>query len=392
MTTRLSDIFDLDLFQQMQDEGYVNVQTHPTEPLFIANYGHKAQTDRVWNDVTIACRGLIYNDQGEIVARGFPKFFNWDDSGQPYPPTGPMVLSTKFDGSLGILYRRPSDGSLAVATRGSFTSSQAIHATDRLYELIREWDGENSNLNLLLRHNLNYRRTPVFEIIYPENRIVVDYKNEDRLVLLDVIDNETGVSDLTAFDNLFWLDKAEKIIVHGGFSVDLTHTIPTGEEGFVLYWPGSGFRCKMKSAEYVELHRVVTGLSEKTVWQMLGNGKTVEDIKAGIPDELYAFVDAVASSLNEKMFTLIDQVYQDYDAAVYRLGPGNKSLMPMRPDPSNQAYRAAFARIAAENPTTRAYLFMVLDNKPSEDLWSAVWKTIKPSGDTRAWNRSEDEE
>jgi hypothetical protein len=34
--------------------------------------------------------------------------------------------------------------------------------------------------------------TYLFEIIYPENRIVVDYNGEERLVLLGIINTETG--------------------------------------------------------------------------------------------------------------------------------------------------------------------------------------------------------
>ena len=44
-------------------------------------------------------------------------------------------------------------------------------------------------------------KTYLFEIIYPENRIVVDYGDYKGLVLIDVIDNETGKSDLQEFDD-----------------------------------------------------------------------------------------------------------------------------------------------------------------------------------------------
>ncbi len=70
----------------------------------------------------------------------------------------------KMDGSLGILYW--IDDKPFLATRGAFESEQAIKGT----ELLRK----HQNLNKL---NRNY--TYLFEIIYPSNRIVVDYGAEE---------------------------------------------------------------------------------------------------------------------------------------------------------------------------------------------------------------------
>ncbi|HRF99146.1 MAG TPA: hypothetical protein PLZ51_28235, partial [Aggregatilineales bacterium] len=74
----------------------------------------------------------------------------------------------KMDGSLGILYRW--QGAYYIATRGNFDSDQAIWATIFLrthYDL----------------HNLADEYTLLFEIIYPDNRIVVNYGQRQDLVL-----------------------------------------------------------------------------------------------------------------------------------------------------------------------------------------------------------------
>ncbi len=39
-------------------------------------------------------------------------------------------------------------------------------------------------------------KTYLFEIIYPENRIVIDYGDSDDLILLSIINNETGFDEL----------------------------------------------------------------------------------------------------------------------------------------------------------------------------------------------------
>lgn len=385
MTKRphLSELFDLDLLESEVAAGYVNRRlNYGYEPLAILNYGPTVQYEKRWNDVTTKARGLIYNTETfEVVSRAFDKFFNWDDSSVQYPPAGSMVLSTKFDGSLGILYR--DQYVLKIATRGSFQSEQAIHASEKLYwDLYRDteeyWVAYDTSLKTDLSRLLNANKTPVFEIIYPGNRIVVDYRGADRLVLLDVIDNATGHSDFEAFDALRWEDKAEKRLIAGGFSDTLAHDIPVGEEGFVLYFPHTGFRTKMKSAEYVELHRVVTGLSKKSVWEMVGQGNTVQQIKDNIPDELFEWVDETVRELRLKQYGILDEIG---DAWFHITGDDLETKIMTRKQ---------FALKAQKYPHLRGYLFNILDGVSEEDLAKKVWSTLKPVGDTRAFAQSED--
>src|SRR5512146_92970 len=127
---RLGDLFDLNLFFEMLLTGYVRRQWSPDAHLAILNYTEKATYERVWNDVTKTCRGLIYDvETAEVRARPFRKFFNY---GEPGAELGslyePASVTNKVDGSLGVLYEGV-DG-LAIATRGSFTSDQAVHATE----------------------------------------------------------------------------------------------------------------------------------------------------------------------------------------------------------------------------------------------------------------------
>src|SRR6218665_3128285 len=110
---------------------YINVQKHPRADLYIYNYSAKAQYDRVWNEWTLACRGLIMNADYEVEARPFKKFFNWGEIVTQVIPQEPFEIYEKMDGSLGILYW--IDEIPYIATRGSFNSDQAKVATEMLH-------------------------------------------------------------------------------------------------------------------------------------------------------------------------------------------------------------------------------------------------------------------
>jgi RNA ligase len=129
-------------------EGWLIKQTHPKLPLTIWNYSQKTQFERFWNSITLSCRGLVTDDDGRIVARPFKKFFNIEQHDQL--PSLDFEVFEKMDGSLGILFYYVNEW--IIASRGSFTSDQAIKAK----ELLSKYP-----LN-----KLDKNKTYCFEIIY----------------------------------------------------------------------------------------------------------------------------------------------------------------------------------------------------------------------------------
>ena len=68
----------LNILNKYHEEGLLYKQVHPTLPLTIWNYTEKVQYEGLWDEVTLACRGLITDDTGTPVVRPFKKFFNYD--------------------------------------------------------------------------------------------------------------------------------------------------------------------------------------------------------------------------------------------------------------------------------------------------------------------------
>lgn len=259
--------------QDMIDQGYIRVREHPEDPSYkIYSYTEKAQYEKVWNEHTIECRGLIERG-GEVIARPFPKFFNYGEH-----PEGSLDLDKtytaydKADGSLGIVYIAP-DGLPAVATRGSFNSEQAIWATKWLREQHPEYRP--------MKHT-----TELFEIIYPDNRIVLDYGGFEGLIYLGSMDTR---------DNDYYEPhnkppegfKVVELIAKGTLKELLALPPRNNAEGVVLVCPWPDTLIKVKQDDYIALHKIVTNFTERNVWRMFyDNGEEEwQDYLAKLPDE-----------------------------------------------------------------------------------------------------------
>lgn len=358
----LHDIMDAaDLARAIAD-GYVTNRLNDSGTLAILNYTPKAQYDNHWTDVTKACRGLIYDTEtSEVVARPFEKFFNWDQGAVKYPPPGPVLRMPKMDGSLGILYTEVDpqkfDSSVTsrykIATRGSMNSEQAVWATRKFNDMLYI-TGEAMDFFPAVG------KTYLFEIIYPENRIVVNYGDQERLTLLDVIDNETGFSDTSEFEACDWPDKVERVLLPG-FDSGQVVDIPPGEEGFVYLWPVRNFRTKMKAAEYIELHRIIFNLTPKNIWRAMVAGKSLEEIKEPFPDEFYDEINGIWANLEAAVMLISDKVFTEYNSI----------------DPTLD--RKSFASAVKKRPRQiQGMLFALKDGK---DIRESILRMVEPKGD-----------
>lgn len=250
----LFDLIDPEELDKAIAAKHVKCSLHNTEPLAILNYTQSCTWERAWTETTRLCRGLIYRtDTMEIVARPFAKFFNYGE-----PEAGQIdvnrhvVVTDKMDGSLGILYPLPIAGGHAIATRGAFHSEQAEHAT-------AVWRERYSGKWLPLNGS-----TALFEIIYPENRIVLDYKGLDDLVMVAEVRIDSGL-DLGPFD---WIGRHAKTFPYCSLSSALRARPRKNAEGMVAYF-GDGKRVKIKQADYMALHRVITGTTVRRLWTFL---------------------------------------------------------------------------------------------------------------------------
>jgi RNA ligase len=178
-------ILDMDGLRRLNQARLVNLIRDPASGLIIADYSARAQFDEAWDayPVLLDCRGTILTEDGAVVAKPFRKFFNLGErSGTQIDQVlglGEPEITHKLDGSMATLFYSTPERAFRLATRGSFISSQAVHATDL-------WRARHDDAPV------DPALTYVFEVLYPANRIVVDYGERDELVLIGLVETASG--------------------------------------------------------------------------------------------------------------------------------------------------------------------------------------------------------
>ena len=265
-----------------------------------------------------------------------------------------------MDGSLGIIHLN-LNGLPRVASRGSFESDQAIHATAVLHA---RYPGLVNLRDI----------TPLVEIVYPANRIVVDYGVLDDLVLLGGVDIITGEylgPDETA-RLVGWSGPRTKVFEYATLRDALTAEDRIGMEGLCVRYLDENRIVKIKQADYVRLHRIVTGLSERTVWEHMSESKPLGDLLGPLPDELHEWTRRVWDRIEEAESTIEGRAWEAHARIIASL-----------PDDFE---RGEYASHAKECRDLTPLLFHLLDGR---DLRASILRTLKPAGDTRARTVSE---
>lgn len=330
------------------NDGLLYKQTHPTLPLTIWNYTPAVQYGEKWDEVTLACRGLVTDNEGNIVARPFKKFFNIEEN--KHTPTKDFEVFEKMDGSLGIIFKYK--GEVIYATRGSFTSDQAKWMENYCKEY---------NFKDILVEGFTY----LFEIIYPENRIVVDYEGQERLVLLGIIKTETG--EEIPYDDIVvapW-DIVEKYDGIRDYS-ELKNKVLQNHEGFVVRF-SNGDRIKIKGEEYLRLHKIMTNISTTGVWEHLSKGGDINDLLKDVPDEFYKKVKEYADLLKYGYYQVSEYCGKAHD--YFRYGKYNDREM----EPTKKQFADHVMNYG--HPPYRAVMFAMWDKKPYDKL---IWNILKP--------------
>lgn len=284
------------------------------------------------DELACLCRGLIVCDYGDgdyfIVAHPFPRFFNAGSShAAPLNWDGSIVFQEKLDGTLCIVYYWKGDW--RVATRGNPDAN--IPCADGLtfaQKFVRASGYASVDRALKAMFNMapTYIDTTLcFELVGPDNQIVVPYENS-RVVFLGAFRLWTGydnpAKEITGF--LSFQAKDANLPHQWEFNnlreaVDWLEENTTGLdlEGFVAV-DSNGNRVKVKSKKYLTIARTISRITtQEDMLECIIRGID-DDVTAWVPETRRLEIESLKLKFSSWMARLDKQLdeYQQNHAVV----------------------------------------------------------------------------
>jgi len=352
-------------FGQYVDDRLLRQVISPCGRLVLWNYTDHCTYEKAWDDVTLNARGTVYEiATGKVVARAFPKFFNFgelnDDKKADIINARYFESFEKMDGSLGIVYFY--DGEWRVNTRGSFTSDQAIKGKEMLDSRYKT-------------KNMNKENTYLVEIVYPENKIIVNYGQEEFLSLLGIYNNEYE-TDLN--ENIKIHSLKTNLIVTPATTFDSIvelqnhlETLDHTEEGYVVRLE-NGYRVKFKSAEYLRVARIVNHLTPLSLWKAMENGVVKVDYLEHLPEEFREEADALVDQIEASYGELDQALYYEYSCI------GVELRLEDGPTPENLKKLGLYIKEGKSVHGSVHFNFLKKSGRIGLDKY--IMKTIRPTG------------
>lgn len=339
-----------EVLNQYIENGLILANKHPIYDIWILNYSPKTQGKGFWDEYTLSCRGLVIDAKGRILARTFQKFRNLEEHDpSDIDMTQPFEIFEKMDGSLIILFYYEEIMEWVIASRGSFISEQVQEA--------------KKQFKTGVFGKLNKKNTYLFETIYPENRIVVDYGKTNDIFLLAVIETRSGkeiaYEDIVKMYSKFFkiVEKIYDVNVNNLF--ELRDYEEDNKEGFVIRFQ-NGFRVKVKFDEYVRLHGILTNVSNITVWEHLKSGYDFDRLFDRVPDEFYQWLRKTISKLTNDFNEIERLALKDF-IRIYHI---------------NEIVDRKIFADEAKKTKYHSILFKLYDKRPYNEI---IWKLIRPT-------------
>ena len=293
--------YDISKFEELVEQGFL--RKSEKDDMVLYGYTDHCTFERHWNEYTRVARGLILNKHtGEVIAKPFPKFFNLGEMPETFLPNVLIEKNyetfEKVDGSLGIIFFH--DGRWQIATRGSFYSEQAQKGA----ELLKKYNLDRAPIGM----------TILAEIIYPENKIIVDYGDQEKLVVLGGFDRNSGhefspstMEDMAEFLGMEFAKRYSYTIEE---MIALQKTMSKNEEGFVVRY-SSGLRVKIKGDEYMKIAKMISSMSPISFWESMEGGVVNRTYLAQLPEDIRNEFEPIVDELEQQYSKIMSEIVQD---------------------------------------------------------------------------------
>ncbi len=284
--------------------------------------------------VRLECRGLLFDTEtGDIIRRPLEKFHNYGEKGtyDTLDWSEDHIVMDKRDGSMIAAFI--NDGKVRFGTRAGITE-HSIKAEKHL----------TSRLAQELRVCIETGYTPIFEWTSPENQIVLKYSSDD-IRLLAIRNRVTGEyvswSDLQNWSFVF------KIPIVDSFDIKLSQDYVfnyrqtvSGVEGYVVFFPSTGFHIKIKTDDYSKMHRAVSFMERENMILPVVLDELYDDILPALDDERQAKLKDYAAAVLHEVADYVEDIEMDVswiktefdtrkDQALWIQGNTDKRLWPV---------------------------------------------------------------
>lgn len=295
------------------------VSTMQEGSFLILKYRPEVNFFDLWNEFYMETRGLVIDiDKMELVSCPYRKFFNLNEK----PITQINVITELINKAYNVTIKNKEDGSmiscsryngnLVVSTSGALNSSQALWAKafiEKHYPTLME--------------SLPEHLTFIFEAIYPENHIVVDYGLREDLILTNIRNKKTGrlleEAEIEHYAMLFNLPTPQKEttglleLIKAAKNRDLYPA--ESKEGwvFIIRTKDEERLFKLKCDDYCEVHKILSfAISPKIVFQKIKTD-TLDDFLAKIPDNIKPLTTKIANVIFNHIERVQEEVQQLID-------------------------------------------------------------------------------
>jgi RNA ligase len=211
--------------------------------------------------------------------------------------------------------------------------------------------------------------TVLTEIIFDSNQIVIDYAFEGLIVLGMV---EIGSGRELSRESLETYCSTKGLPLVERFNKTLSECAAENiqnREGYVVSF-STGLKVKIKFQDYCRLHKIITGLNARSIWELLRDNQ-VETLYAWLqnekmPQDFKIWLKECMSGLTTqyaKILKHVDTIYL------------NRPLLTGNHKTNRKKMAEYFMQ--EEHRSYSSWLFGLLDGK---DISTMIWRSIEPSG------------
>lgn len=266
--------------------------------LYILKYKKNVFWDNLWNEYLIECRGLVIDEDYNIISRPFTKIFNHHENGTTIDRDEECIAFRKVNGFMAAITWY--EGDILVTTTGTDDSDFAKLADEMVRKRINMKVAEQI---LSARDEHENVATIIVEICHPSDPHIIPEKEGVYLLGLrdNLFDTENNVYGIWKYlyslydmdcDHL-GLKRVE--YTKARFSDICKMAKECDHEGFVVYGLKSGTNLKIKSPFYL-MSKFLSRKNEEKLIKLIDRP---DEIKKIVDEEYFDVVDYICSVKDE---------------------------------------------------------------------------------------------